>query len=94
MTLNQLEKLQNNLPKLTNFKFVGSDFVEVSTPPYSFIRDGKLFISGEEGDNACDYYGEYRGGYCYINPALEEYAAKNGGYFDWENPACIVFCKN
>jgi hypothetical protein len=94
MTLNQLEKLQNNLPKLTNFKFVGSDLVEVSTPPYSFIRDCKLFISGEEGDNACDYYGEYRGGYCYINPALEEYAAKNGGYFDWENPACIVFCKN
>lgn len=89
-----LQKLQQNLPALPNMKFVGNDFVEVSQQPYSFIRDDRLFISGEEGDNACDYYGEFRGGFPYINPVLEAFAAKNGGYFDWENPACIVFCKN
>jgi hypothetical protein len=94
MNIKKLEKLQKNLPKITNFKFVGSEFVKVQEPPYSFIRDGSLFISGENGDNACDYYGEYRGGYCYINPVLEEFAAKNGGMFEFENPACIVFCEN
>lgn len=89
-----LEKLKDKLPVLPNMKFIGSDLVEVLEKPYSFIRNDRLFISGENGDNACDYYGEFRGGYPYINPILEEFAAKNGGYFDWENPACIVFCKN
>lgn len=89
-----LEKLKDKLPVLPNMKFIGSDLVEVLEKPYSFIRDDRLFISGENGDNACDYYGEFRGGFPYINPILEDFAAKNGGYFDWENPACIVFCKN
>lgn len=89
-----LQKLKDKLPVLPNMKFIGSDLVEVLEKPYSFIRDDRLFISGENGDNACDYYGEFRGGFPYINPILEDFAAKNGGYFDWENPACIVFCKN
>lgn len=89
-----LQKLKDKLPVLPNIKFIGSDLVEVLEKPYSFIRDDRLFISGENGDNACDYYGEFRGGFPYINPILEDFAAKNGGYFDWENPACIVFCKN
>lgn len=88
-----LQKLQDKLPVLPNMKFIGNDLVEVLEKPYSFIRDDKLFISGENGDNACDYYGEFRGGYAYINPILEEFAKKNGGFFEWENPACIVFCK-
>jgi hypothetical protein len=89
-----VQKLQEKLPKLMNYRFVGKELQEVYEPPYSFIRDGCLYISGENGDNACDYYGEFRGGYCYINPVLEEFATKNGGFFEWENPGCIVFCKN
>jgi hypothetical protein len=89
-----LEKLQQKLPKLLNMKFVDKKLVDVLEPPYSFIKDGNLYISGENGDDACDYYGEFRGGYPYINPALLEFAEKNGGMFEWENPACIVFCKD
>ena len=89
-----LEKLQQKLPKLLNTKFVNKELVDVYEPPYSFIKDGNLYISGENGDNACDYYGEFRGGYPYINPALLEFAKKNKGIFEWENPACIVFCKD
>jgi hypothetical protein len=89
-----LEKLQQKLPKLLNMKFVNKELVDVYEPPYSFIRNGCLYISGENGDCACDYYGEFRGNDPYINPKLVEFAAKNGGYFEWENPACIVFCKN
>jgi hypothetical protein len=89
-----LEKLQQKLPKLLNIKFVNKELVDVYEPPYSFIKNGNLYISGENGDNACDYYGEFRGGYPYINPALLEFAKKNKGIFEWENPACIVFCKD
>jgi hypothetical protein len=88
------ELLQKKLPKLMTFEFVGADLVEVYKKPKSFIRDGQLYISAENGDDAADYYGEYRGGYPYINPALEDFATKNKGYFEWENPACIVFVKN
>jgi hypothetical protein len=52
-----------------------------------------LYISAENGDDAADYYGEYRGGDPYINPELLKFAEKNKGYFEWENPACIVFVK-
>lgn len=89
-----LQNLQSQLPNLLNIKFVNGELVEVYEPPVSFIKEGCLFISAENGDDACDYYGEFRGGYPYINPALEEFAAKNGGMFEWQNPSCIVFCKN
>ena len=49
-----------------------------------FIRDGALFCSGEYGVDTCDYYGEYRGGYPWINPILEEEAQKMGYYWEWQ----------
>lgn len=87
------ELLQKKLPKLMSFEFVGSELVEVYKEPKSFIRDGQLYISAENGDDAADYYGEFRGGDPYINPALEKFAAKNKGYFEWVNAGCIVFVK-
>ncbi len=89
-----VEKLAAKLPKLMTFEFNGPDLIEVYKEPKSFIKNGNLYISAENGDDAADYYGEFRGGDPYINPLLEDFAAKNGGYFEWENPACIVFIKN
>lgn len=93
--MTKTEKLIATLPELDCIAYIkGRGAVEVKRKPFAFERDGSLFISAEEGDNAADYYGEYRGGYCWINPALEAWAQKRGGYFDWENPGTIVFCKN
>lgn len=70
--------------------------VQINAQGESFIRDNVLHISAE-GANSCywaDYYGEYRGGHPWINPALEAFAKENGGYWEWVNPGCIAFCAN
>lgn len=48
-----------------------------------------VFVSAEEGDDAADFYGEYRGGYPWINPKLEELAQEGSGRWEWVNPGCI-----
>ena len=50
-----------------------------------------VMVSAENGDNAADYYGEFRGGYPWINPALERLAQHYDGYWEWQNPGAIVF---
>lgn len=37
-----------------------------------------------------DYYGEYRGGYSWIDPRLEKYLKGQGLFCEWENPACVI----
>lgn len=68
-------------------KFLRYDFIKVG--PTIIEREGKLIISGEDGRGFVDYYGEYRGGYPYINPDLEAAAKKHGCFWEWENPGCI-----
>jgi hypothetical protein len=46
-------------------------------------------ISLEHGDDAGDFYGEYRGGYPWINPKLEQLARSNDAYWEWINPGHI-----
>jgi len=70
--------------------------------PICFIRDGEstVIVSGEctykdsmDGvpetfpSNAIDYWGEFQAGCPWIDPKLEAYAEKNGGYWEWENAA-------
>ena len=86
MNMNQLLKLESTLPLL--------ETLDGLQKPHSFIREGVLRISGEHGDNAIDYYGEYRGGYPYIDPKLEAWATKKKGYWEWENPGSIGFFKH
>jgi len=50
-----------------------------------YIQDGNLFVSGEHGQDTCEYYEN-----CYINPTLEKLAKKLGYFWEWQNPACIV----
>lgn len=49
-----------------------------------------ICVSAEHGDDAADYYGEYRGGYPWINPKLESAAKKCGCYWEWLNPGAIA----
>jgi hypothetical protein len=95
-----IQKLQASLPnlKVGDFKKVDGEYVFFTkeVAPRSFIRDGYLNISLEEGDGAGDYYGRYiaedvQDGIPYINPVLEAWAKANGGYFEWQNAGCIVF---
>jgi hypothetical protein len=97
----------SSLPTLTKFSYAKlrvlpedapAEAIDACTDPlppedYAFIRDGRLFVNGENGHDVIDYYGEYRGGYPYIDPRLEEWATKRGGFWEWENAACIYFCK-
>ena len=53
-----------------------------------------LRVSAENGDSAADYYGEYRGGYPWINPKLETFAEKNGFVWEWENPGVITMYRD
>lgn len=58
----------------------------------TFERDGTLYISAETSYSAlcvADYYGEYRGGYPWINPDIERTAEKLGLIIEWVNPGCL-----
>lgn len=52
---------------------------------YGFVQ-----VSAEHGDDAADYYGEFRGGYPWINPKLEKLAKEVGGYWEWVDPGSIA----
>lgn len=82
-----VHKLQATLPKLTT---LDRDLYEIEVAPTSFIdEEGRLHISGEDGNGFVDYYGEFRGGYPYIHPELENWARELGMYWEWDNPASI-----
>lgn len=62
--------------------------------PTVFEREGKIFVSAEDGGYFVNYYGQYDdGGACWIHEDIEDVAKKFNGYWEWENPACIYFCE-
>lgn len=46
-------------------------------------------VIAEDGKGLVDYYGEFRGGYPYIHPALETFAASHNCAWEWVNPGSI-----
>ena len=96
--MNTLEQLKESLPLLNGIKWDkdARDFVNVMNKPHAFIKDGRLFVSMEHGDNAGDYYGQYiseseQSGPPYINQALEAWADSHKGYWEWMDAGSIVF---
>jgi len=63
------------------------DDVEVSCD--CFVKNGVLMVTSDDGLGAIDYYGEFRGGYSYIDPKLEAFAKANGCFWEWNNPSSI-----
>ena len=57
--------------------------------------DGEYGLSIERDTyvDALDYYGEYTGGYPWINPVLVKLAKDNGCYWEWVNPGAIVLAE-
>lgn len=55
--------------------------------------DETIMICDEHGDGLIDYYGDYRGGYPYVHPVLEQWAEDAGGYWEWEHPGAITFIR-
>ncbi len=93
-----MSDMMYDVNKLPLDKLVVSDLNEkkdglVDKPAPYFIRDGYLYLSCESELLVADYYGEFTGGYPYIVPAIEKWAEDNGGYWEWVNPGCIMFCK-
>lgn len=58
-------------------------------PPKTFVRDGLLFVSAEDGNNFADYYPEMSDD-PYIDPRLEKMADAYNTYWDWEDAGSIV----
>jgi len=80
------EVLINNLPMIAVDKYdrVEKAFIECHIKVHAFVRDNRLFVSAEYGDNAADYEAGY------IAPELIEFAEINKGYWDWYDAGCIV----
>lgn len=93
MTYNA-EQLKADLDTLTT-KSIGPrpNYDEIEVNPPSFIANGILHVDGEREHGVCwlDYYGEFRGGGMWINPELEQWATKHGGFWEWKDPGSISF---
>lgn len=63
----------------------------------AFVRTGErhITLTAEQNDDRtwADYYGEFRGGYPYVDPVVEAAVKKHGFYLEWENPACLGIYK-
>lgn len=84
-TNQQLEKLQTELAQ-----FKADSWPSKDKMPTTFIKDGTLFLSTEDGKLFADFYGEYRGGYDWIDPRLVKWATKKRAYWEWQNAGCVA----
>ncbi|NQV85456.1 MAG: hypothetical protein HQ492_00050 [Woeseiaceae bacterium] len=81
------------LPKIPDFGYdeAAKAVVPIYIYPTAFLDDrGYLCISAEDGKGLADYYGEYRGGYPYINEQLIDWAKARGCHWEWVNPGSII----
>lgn len=51
---------------------------------------GVLMVSSDNGTYFIDYYGEYRGGYAWIDPRLEAAAKAAGFFWEWRDAGTIA----
>ena len=66
-------------------------YVDVDKTPTLFkdTDTGVLILSAEDGGYFADYYGEFRGGYPWIDPRLIEWAEKKGLMWEWRDPGSV-----
>ena len=57
--------------------------------PTLIERGNLILVSAEDGNYFADYYGEFSGGYPWVDPKLEDWAETNGYYWEWENAGAI-----
>jgi hypothetical protein len=69
-------------------EFKPTEYTDYSSAFY--VQDGAVRCTSENGHDVLDYYGEYRGGYPWVNPVLEKEAKKKGFFWEWQHPGAIV----
>lgn len=78
--------MKRNVRKaFTQLKNMGVPVVE--------IKEGNAYflVSAEDTESYkwLDYYGEFRGGYPWVNPELEKVVAQHSLELQWQNPGCM-----
>lgn len=86
-TLAELEKFKTELAQFNADSFIVKDKLKA---PTTFIKDGTLFLSTEDGELFADFYGAYRDGNDWIDPRLVAWAAEKGAFWEWKNPSCVA----
>ena len=76
-----------------SYDTINKKYVDIMVSPTVILRDDKIIVSAEDGRDFADYYGEFRGGYPFVDPVLEKFAATNNMFWEWENPGCIYLCE-
>ncbi len=101
ITLNELRSLVKHIIKEETDPYNGkiekilSDISKLKSQitnksPKTFVRDGFIYLSAEDGSYFADYYGEFKGEEMYIDPRLEKIADKYDMMWDWENSGTII----
>lgn len=68
-------------------KKMGAPVFERSDNPDTFGLSAEDY--GTDELSWADYYGEFRGGYPWVDPRAEEIVEKYGLHFEWENAGCL-----
>ena len=91
--MKSLEKMIKSMP-------IEIGIYDEQVKPPVFIRENdygrKVIVLSAEHENSylfADYYGEFRGGYPWVNPALESWASERGFYWEWQNPGALSLHK-
>lgn len=85
-----VEQFKKELSYFTTEPFVSHRTDPVIRPTLFVDREtGLLCLSAEDGGYFADYYGEYRGGYPWVDVRLEEWAAARGLVWEWRDPGTV-----
>jgi hypothetical protein len=76
---------------------INSRYEDIFVAPPIFVNaDGQIVLSAEDNSRAyfADYYGEYapKGyhGCPWVDPAITEWAADHGCFFEWRDPGSLI----
>ena len=84
----EADRYDGKLPKILSLiSNLRSDIT--NRPPKTFVRDGLLFVSAEDGSYFADYYPEMSDD-PFIDPRLEKIADRYDTYWEWEDAGSIV----
>jgi hypothetical protein len=84
----EADRYDGKLPKIL---FLISNLKSKITnrPPKTYVKDGLLFVSAEDGNYFADYYPEMSDD-PFIDPRLEKIADRYDTYWEWEDAGSIV----
>lgn len=89
-TIKAIEAIIINQEYFVKNKQTGEfEWITKQVNPTVIVKDSNVFISAEDGKYLADYYGEFRGGYPWIEPELTEALSKLGLEHDWQDAGTL-----